>query len=183
MTDRYGNTVKKNTNIFILFLFCLHLHGFFMYFTVIITISNLTNYVKHFKKKFSPISEGGGDEPEAVAQILKETITDNDEWSEDAAKVAFMIFDAPPHEGTEDTLKQAVETTARKGIRLVPVVASNSTRDTELFGRAIAITTNGTYVFLTDDSGIGETHLEPIVGDYTVELLHDVIVRIISENR
>ena len=72
---------------------------------------------------------------------------------------------------------------ARKGIRLVPVVASNSTRDTELFGRAIAITTNGTYVFLTDDSGVGETHLEPIVGDYTVELLHDVIVRIISENR
>lgn len=129
------------------------------------------------------VSEGGGDEPEAVAQILKETITDNDEWSEDAAKVAFMIFDAPPHEGTEDTLKQAIETAARKGIRLVPVVASNSTRDTELFGRAIAITTNGTYVFLTDDSGVGETHLEPIVGDYTVELLHDVIVRIISENR
>ena len=50
------------------------------------------------------VSEGGGDEPEAVAQILKETITDNDEWLEDAAKVAFMIFDAPPHEGTEDTL-------------------------------------------------------------------------------
>ena len=45
-----------------------------------------------------------------------------------------------------------------------------------------SICTNGTYVFLTDDSGVGDSHLEPIVGDYEVELLHDIIVRIISEN-
>ena len=43
--------------------------------------------------------------------------------------------------------------------------------------------TNGTYVFLTDDSGVGFSHLTPIVGDYTVDLLHNVIVRIIQESR
>ncbi|MBQ6677693.1 MAG: hypothetical protein IJM71_06570 [Clostridia bacterium] len=32
-----------------------------------------------------------------------------------------------------------------------------------------------------DDSGVGASHLEPIVGDFEVELLHDVIVRIINE--
>ncbi|MCR4708431.1 MAG: hypothetical protein K5746_10855, partial [Clostridiales bacterium] len=53
-------------------------------------------------------------------------------------------------------------------------------RETELFGRALAILTGGTYVFLPDDSGVGNSHLEPIVGAYTVEKLHDVIVRIIG---
>lgn len=128
-------------------------------------------------------ADGGGDTPEAVAQILTETITDNAQWRDDCSKVAFLIFDAPPHEGTEQALDAAVRSAATRGIKLVPVVASNAERDTELFGRALAICTNGTYVFLTDDSGIGDAHLEPIVGDYTVESLHDVIVRIIEDNR
>ena len=72
---------------------------------------------------------------------------------------------------------------AEQGVRLIPVVASNARRDTELFGRALAICTNGTYVFLTDDSGVGDSHLEPIVGDYEVELLQDLIVRIIERYR
>jgi hypothetical protein len=128
-------------------------------------------------------ADGGGDEPEAVAQILAETITNNAEWRDDAAKIAFLVFDAPPHEGYEDTLDAAVRSAASRGIQVVPVVASNASRDAELFGRALSICTDGTYVFLTDDSGVGDSHLEPIVGDYTVELLHDIIVRLIQEAR
>ena len=78
-------------------------------------------------------------------------------------------------------MAEAVRSAAARGIHLIPVVSSGAERDVELFGRAIAICTNGTYVFLTDDSGVGDSHLEPMVGDYTVELLHDVIVRIIGE--
>lgn len=129
------------------------------------------------------VAEGGGDEPEAVADILAEAITNNDEWRSDCNKIAFLIFDAPPHEGTEAVLEQAVRSAAEQGITVVPVVASNAARETELFGRAVAICTNGTYVFLTDDSGVGNSHLEPIVGDYTVELLHDIIVRLIENAR
>lgn len=128
-------------------------------------------------------ADGGGDLPEAVAEILEETITSNDQWSEDANKIAFLIFDAPPHKGKEYKLEAAVKTAAEKGIHLVPVVASGSDRDTELFGRAIAAQTGSNYVFLTDDSGVGGSHLEPIIGDYEVELLHDVIVRNITELR
>ncbi len=126
-------------------------------------------------------ADGGGDYPEAVADILRETITENGEWREDCNKIAFLIFDAPPHEGTEAAVAEAVRSAAARGIHLIPVVSSGAERDVELFGRAIAICTNGTYVFLTDDSGVGDSHLEPIVGDYTVELLHDVIVRIIGQ--
>ena len=128
-------------------------------------------------------ADGGGDTPEAVAEILTETITDNGDWRSDSSKVAFLIFDAPPHDGTDAVIEAAVRSAATRGIRLVPVVASNADRETELFGRALAIMTGATYVFLTDDSGVGESHLEPIVGDYSVERLHDVIVRIIENSK
>jgi hypothetical protein len=39
--------------------------------------------------------------------------------------------------------------------------------------------TNGTYVFITNDSGIGNEHLEPSVGEYEVELLNELLVRLI----
>ena len=128
-------------------------------------------------------ADGGGDEPEAVAEVLTECLTQRTDWEENAAKLAFLIFDAPPHGDREAELLAAVRAAAEKGVHLIPEVASNSARDTELFGRALAICTNGTYVFLTDDSGVGESHLEPIVGDYTVELLQDLIVRIIESYR
>jgi len=128
-------------------------------------------------------ADGGGDTPEAVADILAETITDNGNWRSDYNKVAFLIFDAPPHDGTDTMLDEAVRSAAANGIHLVPVVASNADRETELFGRALSIMTDAPYVFLTDDSGVGNSHLEPIIGDYTVEKLHDVIVRIINDYR
>ena len=128
-------------------------------------------------------AEGGGDMPEAVDQILKETIQDNDAWRDNSSKLAFMIFDAPPHQDSVDKVQEAVNSAASKGIKIVPVVASNSERDTELFGRALAIETGAPYVFLTDDSGVGDSHLEPIIGDYEVKKLHDIIVDIIKENR
>ena len=128
-------------------------------------------------------ADGGGDEPEAVARVLTECLTNRADWSDSAAKLAFLIFDAPPHDGKEAELRAAVRSAAERGIRLIPVVASNAERDTELFGRALAILSGGTYVFLTDDSGVGESHLEPIVGDYQVEKLQDLIVRLIEAER
>ncbi len=127
--------------------------------------------------------DGGGDTPEAVAQVLTDTITDNENWRDDCRKIAFLIFDAPPHDGVDEEIDAAVRSAAARGIKLIPVVASGTERDTELFGRALAITTGGTYVFITDDSGVGNSHLEPIIGDHEVVLLHDLIVKIINENK
>lgn len=127
-------------------------------------------------------ADGGGDVPEAVAEILKKTMTESN-WSDESVKIAFLIFDAPPHDGTEETIISAVKQASEKGIRIIPVVSSNSERDTELFARSLAITTGGTYIFLTDDSGIGDSHLEPIIGDYEVEKLYDIIIRVINDYR
>lgn len=138
-----------------------------------------TDDIKDIQKKLNAeYADGGGDTPEAVAEILDETMNRGD-WHEDTNKIAFLIFDAPPHDTADNQriLLQAISAAAERGIHLVPVVASNAERETELFGRAAAIMTNSNYVFLTDDSGVGDSHLEPIIGDYDVELLHDIIVR------
>ncbi|MDE6784915.1 MAG: VWA domain-containing protein [Ruminococcus sp.] len=127
-------------------------------------------------------ASGGGDTPEAVAEILTETMIDT-QWNDDSVKVAFLIFDAPPHSDKKEELERAVSSASEQGIRIVPVVSSNSERDTEIFARTLSIATNGTYVFLTDDSGVGGSHLEPIIGDYQVELLQDIIIRIINDYR
>ena len=44
------------------------------------------------------------------------------------------------------------------------------------------VTTAGTYVFLTDDSGIGGPHLDATVGDYEVEYLNELMIRLINES-
>ena len=145
--------------------------------------SDFTTDIKSLQKTLnSEEAAGGGDYPEAVAEILKETVFDGG-WKDDSVKLAFLIFDAPPHSGTEDTIVKAVEEAAKKGIRIIPIVASDSDRDTELFGRALSITTGGDYVFLTDDSGIGNSHTEPIIGNYEVRKLYDIIIDIIKDYR
>ena len=126
------------------------------------------------------VADGGGDEPEAVAEAFTQAFI-SENWQDDAVKVAFLIYDAPPHDEKNAELEAAIRAASEKGIHLVPVVSSNGSRETELFGRACAICTNGSYVFLTDDSGVGGAHLEPIIGDYKVEKLHDIIVRIVKE--
>lgn len=142
---------------------------------------DFTKNVQELQKQLnSEIATGGGDTPEAVDKILEESILKSN-WSDDSVKLAFMIFDAPPHEGTEEAILRYVKAASEKGIRLIPVVSSNSERETELFGRACAIATGGTYVFLTDDSGIGSSHLEPVIGEYKVEKLYDLIIRVINE--
>jgi hypothetical protein len=47
--------------------------------------------------------------------------------------------------------------------------------------RSIALATNGSYVFLTDDSGVGDKHIKPTTDNFKVELLNDLLQRVISE--
>ncbi len=128
------------------------------------------------------VATGGGDNPEAVDQALYDGIF-NHEWNTDSVKLLFLILDAPPHSGDtqiNDSLQKSMIEASRQGIRIIPVASSGVDKDTETFLRTTAILTGGTYTFLTDDSGIGNSHLKPTIGDYQVENLNDCIVRIIN---
>lgn len=129
-------------------------------------------------------SEGGGDFPEAVHKAL-ENIIDH-EWREDAIKLCFLVLDAPPHtesevQGVNASLRKSINEMMQKGIKLIPVVASGIDKDTEYLLRTFAVLTNGTYIFLTDDSGIGNSHETPDLEDWTVEPLNECLIRVICK--
>jgi len=126
---------------------------------------------------------GGGDFPEAVESGLQ-TGLDKLNWSEgNIVKLAFLILDAPPHNNPEnkERIKRLIRVYASKGIRLIPVTASGIDKQTEFLMRQIAILTGGTYVFITDHSGIGNSHLEPSIGKYKVEFLNELMARVIKK--
>jgi len=126
---------------------------------------------------------GGGDFPEAVHTALNTTLDDL-EWSEEArTRIAFLLLDAPPHHESDviDDLQNAIQKAAEKGIKIIPITASGIDKKTEFLMRFFSISTNSTYVFITNDSGIGNYHIEPSVGDYEVEFLNDLMVRLIKQ--
>lgn len=128
-------------------------------------------------------ADGGGDFPEAVHSAMELAITQN-QWNNDAsARIMFLLLDAPPHYTQEviSTVESNLVKAAEKGIKIIPITASGIDKSTEYLMRSFAILTNGTYVFITDDSGVGNDHLEPTIGEFEVEKLNDLLVRLVGE--
>jgi len=124
---------------------------------------------------------GGGDYPEAVDAGLEEAL--GQAWSDNAlSKIIFLLLDAPPHddETTAQMIQEQIIDAAAQGIKIIPITASGINRETEFLMKYMAIVTNATYVFITDDSGIGGSHLAPLVDDFDVEKLNDLLVRLIG---
>ena len=154
-----------------------------------VTDDYLTKY-SQFSSDFTLTSEfinmgfaaGGGDMPEAVDAAL-EVALDSLEWRDGAAKLLFLVLDAPPHQTAEylNKMQLLVQKAAEKGIRIIPVACSGINKSTEYLMRTIALLTNGTYTFLTDHSGIGNSHIEPSTDEYQVEYLNDMLVRLIYQ--
>lgn len=128
--------------------------------------------------------DGGGDFPEAVSEALDSAIHGHD-WSPSAvSRLAFLVLDAPPHDSASDLamIHESVTDAAAAGVRIIPVASSGIDKSTEFFLRFVDIATGGTYVFLTSHSGIGGEHIEPTIGEYQVELLNKLLVRLISQS-
>lgn len=128
-------------------------------------------------------ADGGGDFPEAVHTALNTALSEL-QWSSRArTRIAFLLLDAPPHNNTNviNQLQNAILEAAKKGIKIIPITASGIDKETEYVMRSFSIATNGTYVFITNDSGIGNDHLEASVGEYQVEKLNDLMVRLITK--
>lgn len=126
---------------------------------------------------------GGGDYPEAVDAALDVALNQLT-WSEEAvARILFLVLDAPPHQN-EETNKKMKELTllaAKKGVRIIPITCSGIDKSVEYLMRCLALTTNGTYVFLTNHSGIGNPHIAPSTDAYSPEKLNDLMVRLILQ--
>jgi hypothetical protein len=124
---------------------------------------------------------GGGDYPEAVHRGL-DVAVNHLSWRENSmTKVIFLLLDAPPHDTTYNQLQALTFKASEKGIRIIPVGCSGINKSTEYIMRAMALLTNGTYTFLTDDSGIGNPHIKPSTDTFKVETFNELIVRLIYQ--
>lgn len=96
------------------------------------------------------------------------------------ARVAFVVADAPPHDqNLERTLESALHL-RRLGVRLYGLAASGVADTAEYLMRLMAMVTGARYTWLTDDSGIGDSHAEPKVICYQVTRLDQLLIRILK---
>lgn len=124
---------------------------------------------------------GGGDMPEAV-DVALQTALDSLNWSSTArTRILFLVLDAPPHDDARDRMFELIQKASTKGIRIVPVVCSGANKSTEFIMRSITLATNGDYVFLTDESGVGLPHIKPTTDVFTVEFFNSLLERIIKQ--
>lgn len=124
-------------------------------------------------------AQGGGDFEEAVHTALKEANTD--QWRENATKILIHIADAPSHDNDVADWYNSTLDLASKGVRIITVASSGIDKKTEYFFRSQSMITNGHYVYITNDSGIGGYHIEATVEEKpTVEYLNSCLIRLIK---
>ena len=122
---------------------------------------------------------GGGDYPEAMHRGLEEA--NQLRWRErDSARVLFLIADAPPHAQHMTRTMTAANALRKRGVAIYPVACSGYDDACEVVMRACAMLTGGQFLFLTDDSGVGNAHGEPHIPFYQVQRLEQLMVRMIA---
>lgn len=124
-------------------------------------------------------AQGGGDFEEAVDEALAAAI--EKQWAPNATKLLFHVADAPAHDKDVRAWNTTVHNAAANGIKIFSVGCSGISKKTEYFFRSQSIITGGQYIFLTDNSHIGGSH---VVADtehsITVEYLNSCLIRLIN---
>jgi len=120
-------------------------------------------------------ANGGGDFPEAMDAALTKGLGLS--WREDAIKVNLLVADAPPHDQEINATWNTALHARVQGIHMVPLAASGVDPTAEFLMRAMGQLTGGRYLFLTDDSGVGNPHAEPSVDCYVVTPLNALVQR------
>jgi hypothetical protein len=123
---------------------------------------------------------GGGDYPEASDAALEAMNQLTWRSGANTARLAFWVADAPHHAEYKDELRQAILAAQGQGIHLYPVASSGVDELTEISLRAAAQLTGGRYLFLTNDSGVGNDHKEPSIPCYFVTKLSAAILRMVD---
>lgn len=124
-------------------------------------------------------ADGGGDFPEAMQDAMSKGLEFS--WREDAVKVNMLVADAPPHDQDIESTWSSALISRTKGIHVVPLAASGVDDTAEFLMRSMGQITGGRYLFLTDDSGVGNAHAEPTVDCYVVTRLDSLVERVLTD--
>lgn len=123
-------------------------------------------------------ANGGGDFPEAMQTAMTKGLGLS--WREDAIKVNLLVADAPPHDQDINATWNTALHSRVRGIHVVPLAASGVDPTAEFLMRAMGQLTGGRYLFLTDDSGVGNPHAEPTVDCYVVTPVNALVQRVLE---
>lgn len=124
-------------------------------------------------------AQGGGDFPEAVHKGIEQAT--HLDWSSGAtARVVIHVADAPPHAANFEQSLTRLDRLRKAGVVYYPLAASGYDPSCEFLMRSGAVLTGAEFLFLTDDSGIGNAHAEPTTSGYHVESLNRLLVRMIA---
>lgn len=151
------------------------------YITKILPLTSDYNAVSEFINKQDAC--GGGDFGEAIPEALEEAFT-NGNWRDTTlAKIVFLVLDdhCRTDSATLSNLHKQINFASKNGIRIVPIACSGIYSYGEYLIRALALATNGTSFFLTNDSGIGGWHDKPSTDKIKVEMLNDMLIRTVLE--
>lgn len=124
-------------------------------------------------------ADGGGDYPEAADRAMQAAV--NLDWRRGKGeRIIFHIADAPPHKRDSLAYIRAAQIAAGQGVQIFGLGASGVGPESEYLMRQASVLSNGRYMFLTDDSGVGNSHAEPNIACYQVSKLKDLLVRVLQ---
>ena len=135
-----------------------------------------TSDVRAFSERLQGVSAGGGgDEPESVNQALAEAVRAN--WRPGAAKVMFLVGDAPPHMDYQGDVPygRSLKAAVAKGIRIHSVAASGLSPLGTLVWRQIAQFTRGKFIFIEYGSAAATAESHGVTGSYSSNNLDEII--------
>jgi hypothetical protein len=139
---------------------------------------------------------GGGDGPESVNEALHVAVQDVDWRGGDTVQLIFLVADARPHLDYAQDYDYAEEMViaAQSGIKIHSLASSGLEPAGEFIFRQIAQYTMGHFIFLTyedsvpgtagvdrDDLSVGDPDDPADQGDYTVEQLDELVLRLITD--
>ncbi|HEY3255489.1 MAG TPA: VWA domain-containing protein, partial [Polyangiaceae bacterium] len=142
---------------------------------------DFTTDTADFSKHLAAASaSGGGDMPEAPDRAFE--AAQQLAWSsqDSTAKLAFWVADAPHHSGQAEAMSDGIRGMGKLGVHVYPVASSGVDELTEVTMRSAAALTGGRYLFLTNDSGVGNDHKEPTIPCYFVTKLDLAIERMVD---
>jgi len=123
-------------------------------------------------------AQGGGDYPEAADGALMAAA--ELPWRRGyGERLLFHIADAPPHKSGARRFLDAARKAGEKNVQIFGLGASGVADEAEFLMRQAALATQGRYVFLTDDSGVGNAHAEPKIACYRVTRLKSLLSRVL----
>jgi hypothetical protein len=140
---------------------------------------------------------GGGDTPEALTDGLDQALHQLKWRDDDTIKLMFVVTDASAQLSPSWSYLNSVKEAAQRGVKIHSLAASGLDQAGEYMLRQISQITMGRFIFLTYDTNapvlasipgedrpdlnVGEAKDEQGVGEYTVEPLPELVLRLIRE--